>query len=107
MPYFPVSDGFIGDVNNVTLEIGQRIDRYGGTNYSQFFAPIGTPREMRALPPESMLGTLRSFEVNKPINAFYGLTAPAFDQIGLGYQLKTELNLGEQLKGEYLTEVMP
>ena len=49
--FFPENNGFLGQTDEVFLMLDQRIDRFGGSDFSRFFSPQGTPEFARALPP--------------------------------------------------------
>jgi hypothetical protein len=83
----------------------ERIDRYGGSDFSRFFSPAGTPRAARALPPGTADQPLRTFEVVKPFEVQAGTVAPAFGEIGLGTQYKTPVRLEVLLKRGIIREV--
>jgi RHS repeat-associated protein len=106
-PYWPPNSGFLGDSNPLTLQAGQTIDRYGGSEFSRFFSPVGTPAEMRSLPPETMAQPLRTFQVLQPFDVQSGTVAPAFNQLGLGTQYQSSIPLGELLSQGYLREITP
>jgi hypothetical protein len=44
---------FLGPTSREFLYEGTMIDRFGGTDYSRFFSPAGTPAAGRALPPRN------------------------------------------------------
>ncbi|MEO5969564.1 MAG: glycohydrolase toxin TNT-related protein [Bdellovibrionia bacterium] len=104
-PYLPSGSGFIGKTERITLQPGQLMDRYGGTMFSRYFSPIGTPLEARSIPPQISNQPLRKFEVLKPIEAETGRIAPACGQFGFGIQYKTDLNLHELISNGFLREV--
>ena len=60
-PYAPVNNGFFGEVEKEFLMPGQQINRYGGSGYSRFFSPVGTPEDARSLPPGTASQPLRTF----------------------------------------------
>jgi RHS repeat-associated protein len=103
--FFPPNNGFIGSTTKTTLQPGQTIDRFGGSDVSRFFSPADTPPAMRALPPGTAQLPLRTFEVLKPISVESGQVAPAFNQIGLGTQFRSNMQLGELLEQGFLKEV--
>jgi hypothetical protein len=105
--YYPAADGFLGTANKISMPTGQIIDRFGGSEFSRFFSPLGTPAAARALPPRVAEQTLRTFEVLKPFEAHAGTVAPAFGQFGLGTQYRTSMTLGELLEGKFLKEIAP
>jgi hypothetical protein len=106
-PYFPANNGFIGATERQFLMPGELIDRYGGSGYSRFFSPAGTPEAARALPAASAGQPLRTFEVLKPFEVDAGTVAPAFGELGFGPQLVTPVRLEFLLKRGILREVTP
>ncbi|MFH1870116.1 MAG: TNT domain-containing protein, partial [Pseudomonadota bacterium] len=105
--FYPAKDGFLGATRQVTLKKGQVIDRFGGSEYSRFFSPSGTPAAARALPPEVAGQSLRAFQVLKPFEVQSGTVAPAFGQFGLGTQFRSPTQLGELLERGLLKEIKP
>jgi len=84
-PYWPANNGIQGVANNIELQVGTLLDRYGlGTG--TFAAPAGTPFEMRSLPLEALQSPYNIYQVVQPFNANAGPTAPAFGQLGQGIQ---------------------
>jgi len=104
--YFPPNNGFLGSTTKGALQSGQIIDRYGGSDISRFFSPSGTPVAMRALPPGVADQPIRKFEVLKSFGVESGQVAPAFNQIGLGTQFRTNMQLGDLLDQGFLREVI-
>lgn|GEM_PF-2584063 len=105
--YFPAGNGFLGATKRISLDAGTIIDRYGGTSISKFFSPAGTPLAARALPPETAAQQLRSFEVLRPFDVESGRVAPAFNQIGMGIQYRSDLTLDDLLQQGYIREFQP
>ncbi len=103
--FYPANEGFLGATNQLTLREGQVIDRFGGSEYSRFFAPPGTPTAARALPPGVADQPLRSFEVLRPFEVQSGTVAPAFGQFGLGTQYRSSMQLGDLLEKGFLREI--
>lgn len=99
---WPPNDGFKGTPEPTTLRPGTIIDRYGDNLSADFFAPVGTPFEARALPPGSESRAYVKLEVLKPINAQAGEIAPWFGQPGGGAQFKTEFRLQTLLDEGYV-----
>ena len=80
------NDGAIpGTTQRIYLMPGEQIDRYGSFG-GRYFAPTGTPMEMRALPYNANLLMYTQFEVVKPFEVISSTIAPAFGQIGFGTQ---------------------
>lgn len=96
--FYPVNNGFAGATERTFLMPGQTIDRYGGSGYSRFFSPAGTPDAARALPFGTAGQPLRTFEVVKPFEVQSGTVAPWFNQPGGGMQYVTPVNLETLLK---------
>lgn len=84
---------------------GTLIDRYGGSGFSRFFSPAGTPAAARALPPGTASQSLRTFEVLKPFEVSRSTVAPAFGELGLGTQYRAPVTLDVLLKRGILGEV--
>lgn len=105
VPYYPPANGFWGSTSNVVLTRGTQIDRFGGSKYSQFFSPVGTPMQARALPPATATQPLRIFEVVSPIRVEAGQVSPWFGQMGLGVQYRSQMTLGELLERQVLKEI--
>jgi hypothetical protein len=106
-PFYPPNNGFLGETSRHFLPVGDRIDRYGGSGFSRFFSPAGTPAGARALPPGSAGQPLRTFEVVKPFEVEAGKVAPAFGELGLGTQFRTPVPLETLLKRGIIREVTP
>lgn len=83
--FFPENNGFILGSKSETLEAGTVVDRYGHEG-SPFVAPVGTPIEMRSLPPSVNLDVYNSYRVLKPLEVQSGSIALAFGHHGLGKQ---------------------
>ncbi len=105
--YYPDNNGFLGQTQRQFLGKGDLIDRYGGSDYSRFFSPAGTPDVARSLPPGTMGKPLRTFEVLKPFEVEAGTVAPAFNQIGLGTQYRTPVELNTLIDRGIIKEVTP
>ncbi|MCP4609306.1 MAG: glycohydrolase toxin TNT-related protein, partial [Planctomycetes bacterium] len=105
--YFPDDNGFLGETAETFLYKGQKIDRYGGGDWSRFFSPQGTADFARALPPGTAGQPLRTFEVMKPFPVQSGKVAPAFGQIGGGTQMVSPVKLKILLNKGILKEVTP
>jgi Tuberculosis necrotizing toxin len=105
-PYFPPNRGFLGPTRREFLRPGQRIDRFGGSGFSRFFSPPGTPASQRALPPGTTGQPLRTFEVLKPIEVEAGTVAPAFGQAGGGTQFFTPVRLELLIQRGFLREIV-
>ena len=87
-------DGFLnGKFDNITLQPGTIIDRYGSNSNGRYFSPIGTNFENRALPPFMINEPYRKYIILKPINSKAGIIAPWFNQPGMTIQYFTELSV--------------
>jgi len=101
---YPPADGYVlgyaGEpvVWQDTLDVGERIDRYG-SEYGSFLAPQGIPYTMRSIPPSNLVGmppaecNYHLYEVVRPFAVDAGPIAPWFFQSGSGtqYQLAARL----------------
>jgi hypothetical protein len=103
--YYPDNNGFMGAIEQISLMPGQIIDRYGGSNYSRFFSPSGTPASARALPSETAAQPLRNFEVLKPFEVQSGTVAPWFGQPGGGTQYLSPVRLEVLIKRGIVREI--
>jgi hypothetical protein len=89
------------------LACEQRISwQDGGSKFSQFFSPAGTPAAARALPADTAGQALRTFEVLKPLSVEAGTVAPAFGQLGMGTQYRSGMALGDLIEQGFLREVL-
>jgi len=105
--FFPPNQGFLGEAERVFLRPGQRIDRFGGSEFSRFLSPAGTPQAARALPPGTAGQPLRTFEVLKPFEVEAGTVAPAFGELGFGTQIRTPVTLKVLIERGIIREVTP
>ncbi len=106
--YFPPDGGALpGSSRAGVLRVGARIDRNGGSDASEFFAPVGTTLEARALPYGSRVQSVRTFEVLKEIPVTISEAAPAYDHSGGGPQYRTAFPLKQLLDERYLVELAP
>lgn len=106
-PAFPPNNGFLGPTRREFLQPGTRIDRFGGSGFSRFFSPQGTPASGRALPPGTAGQRLRTFEVLKPLEVEAGTVAPAFGQPGGGTQFLSPVRLEILIQRGFLREILP
>lgn len=85
--YFPDSNGFSGPTQNITLQPGTIIQRFGGTG-SNFVAPYYTDPFSLSLPYYQLPNMYNPnlYVVNQPINVLAGQAAPWFGQYGGGTQ---------------------
>ncbi len=82
---WPPNNGFAGEPRDITLDVGTRIDRYGGPD-GGFFSPEGTPYEKRALALHSDVADYYVYEVIKTLEVKGGEVLPWFDRPGGGIQ---------------------
>lgn len=101
---WPDNDGFLGEIFNITLEPGMKVDRYGPFT-GMYIAPEGIPNENRALKPGTEKGKYAIFKINKPINVQSGRIAPWFGQPGGGIQYKLYETVEELLKYGYINVI--
>jgi hypothetical protein len=100
-PYWPANGGALGEWFGATAVPGGKIDRIGGLG-GKYFAPYGTPFEMRALPEN---GVYRAFQIMKPFPIEVSNTAPAFGRFGGGIQYRTPISAGDLLNLGYLKQL--
>ncbi|WP_346320974.1 DUF6443 domain-containing protein [Chitinophaga sp. YIM B06452] len=94
--YWPENGGALGEWNSEFLMPGTEIDRFGSV-YGKYFSPRNTPKSMRALPPDNT-GVPNAYKVMKPFEVQSSVIAPAFNQIGLGTQYLSPVNVSTLLK---------
>uniref|UniRef100_UPI00068B2EA5 TNT domain-containing protein n=1 Tax=Flavobacterium daejeonense TaxID=350893 RepID=UPI00068B2EA5 len=83
--YYPPNNGAMqGTTNSEYLLKGTQISRIGSET-GRYASPIGTPMELRALPPGNT-GIESLYEVVKPIPVQSSTIAPAFFKPGTGTQ---------------------
>ncbi|MFO7962460.1 MAG: TNT domain-containing protein, partial [Desulfobacterales bacterium] len=105
--YYPENNGFLGVTEKKFLMEGDKIDRFGGSDYSRFFSPEGTPGWARSLPSGSENQPLRTFEVLKPFEVEKGTVAPAFGKLGLGIQYKSPVKMKTLIDRDIIREITP
>lgn len=96
-PYPPNNGAMIGTSERIFLMSGDKIDRYG-SDYGKFFSPVGTPIEMRALPPTADLTQYNAYTVCKPFEVTKSVIAPYYGKIGLGIQYESPVSVQVLLK---------
>ncbi|NBB10727.1 RHS repeat-associated core domain-containing protein [Pseudomonas sp. SLFW] len=105
VPYWPPNRGALGPIDNITLQPGTIIDRYGYPG-GTFTSPVGIPYTMRALPPGTNLKPYTVYEVMKPIpNVSSSKIAPWFGELGYGQQFELEKSVQSYLDSGHLREV--
>lgn len=89
---WPPNRGFVS-IQNITLQPGQKIDRYGGffsngkfNDKGSFVSPAGNSFGSRALPADTIKKPYSVYEVQSPIDAKSGPAIPWFGQKGMGTQ---------------------
>lgn len=102
--YWPDNNAFVGEAAETFLYKDQKIDRYGGGDWSRYFSPQGTPDFARALPPGTAGQPLRAFEVIKPFPVQSGQVALAFCQMGGGTQMVSPVSIKNLLEKSILKE---
>jgi hypothetical protein len=90
--YWPQNNGFAGEPTTTYLMPGTIVDRNGFPGGS-FLSPIGTPFEMRGLPPPSVNASYNMYEVLQSLEVQAGTTAPAFGYLGGGTQYMTPVSI--------------
>ena len=90
-----------GDWFRATAVSGAKIDRIGGLG-GKYFAPYGTPFEMRSLPQN---GVYRAFQIMKPFPIEVSNTAPAFGKFGGGVQYRTPIDAENLINLGYLKQI--
>jgi len=94
--YYPENDGAVGDWTSTFLMPGDEIDRLGH-NFGKYFSPRGTPKTMRALPPDNT-GPYNAYKVLKPFEVRSSVIAPAYGDMGFGIQYLAPVNVNTLLK---------
>ena len=103
--YYPENNGAIrGTEEYIYIEEGEIIDRFGKST-GKYFAPVGTPLEMRALPYDADLTNYHQYEVVKPFEVEVSIIAPAFGNIGLGTQYRSFVSVKILLKRGIIKEL--
>ena len=106
---WPPNDGFDGPAVRTELQPGQTIDRYSGfsgeDDAGSFLSPAGTPFGDRALPYDPATQQHAVYEVLKPIPVTSGRAAGWFGEPGGGVQYKTDMSVGDLVRGGYLQQV--
>lgn len=86
-PIYPPNDGRIGIAENVTVESGTILSRYGYYK-GKFFANETDSFEQRALPRTTNQNKYHRYRVKKPLLAKKAKIAPWFGEPGGGIQYK-------------------
>ncbi|KAL4808083.1 hypothetical protein BDV18DRAFT_95947 [Aspergillus unguis] len=111
---YPPANGFVVDdagatiIGNVTLPVGQKLDRFG-SEYGSFLAPLGAPYIERSLPPSNLITydgnypfNYHVYAVEKEFVVGLGPIAPWFEQPGMGTQFVTYSNVMSLIEGGFL-----
>ncbi|WP_143736336.1 TNT domain-containing protein [Moheibacter sediminis] len=102
--YYPPNGGALGKWTSTTLTAGTRIDRFGLPT-GKYFSPIGTPFNMRALPPGTY-GAPTKYEIIKPFQVQSSTIAPWFGKPGLGKQYYSPIfNAQELIQGGFIKPI--
>ncbi|KAL4940431.1 hypothetical protein BDV06DRAFT_224078 [Aspergillus oleicola] len=112
--HYPPRTGFVVDDEevaidgNVTLPVGQKLDRFG-SEYGTFHAPLGAPYVERSLPPNNLITydgaypfNYHVYEVTKEFVVGLGPIAPWFERPGMGTQFVASTNVLGLVDGGYL-----
>ncbi len=102
---YPAPNGFAGPTARGELPLGTLIDRFGPPSGS-YLSPVGTPFELRALPPDTIDAPYYVYRVIKPLPVTSGDTAAAFGLKGGGVQYLLERPLEWYLQNGYIAQVM-
>ena len=100
-PYYPPNDGFVGEVQEVTLQPGTLVQRTGGFG-GKYIAPAGTPKQMLSLPYGRMGEPTTILEVRQPVVVLSGHVAPWFGQIGGGIQYQLSFPLIDYINADVM-----
>ncbi|KXT75897.1 TNT domain-containing protein [Streptococcus sp. DD12] len=96
-------NGFLnGEYVEDIIEPGAILDRYGDNDSGRYFSPSGASFGERALPPFMKNKPKITYIVSKPIPNKKGLIAPWFDELGMGIQHFTDMEVGYLVNNGYL-----
>ncbi len=101
---WPENNGFEGETEEITLEEGVRIDRYG-SDYGYFACPYGISYEERACAPGTDERPYSVFIVEKSFEVQAGEIAPWFDEPGGGEQYMLPETVMTMMEEGYLSRV--
>ncbi|MBZ5739800.1 TNT domain-containing protein [Nocardioides mangrovi] len=104
---YPENDGFLGDPSPNSLQVGQRVDRFGPNDGGFYASPAGESYGSRAIPPSSIGRDYHEFEVLKPLpgSVKQGEIAPWFEQPGGGTQYLFDHDIDWYISNGYLKEL--
>jgi filamentous hemagglutinin len=111
--WWPPENGKVpGTDRIIELNVGQRLDRFGGTNKdSSFLAGTETPIDQRALPSSTNLGIRDEYVVIRSFPVEESRSMPWFGKEGMGIQFETKLGIKmtiqELVAQGYLKKVTP
>ncbi|THF54596.1 TNT domain-containing protein, partial [Pseudothauera rhizosphaerae] len=93
---WPPENGKVpGTERIIEINVGEKLDRYGGTGKnSSFLAPSGTPVSQRALPDATDLSLRDEYIVMKSFKVEESRATPWFGKEGMGVQFETTLGTG-------------
>jgi hypothetical protein len=99
----------ISILGNVTLRVGQKLDRFGAET-GKFLAPLGAPYIERALPPSNLFAPGNSsfpynyhvYEVTEEFDVLLGPIASWFEQPGFGSQILAQSSVTSLLNDGFL-----
>ncbi|PKY07161.1 hypothetical protein P168DRAFT_324599 [Aspergillus campestris IBT 28561] len=117
---YPPSNGYVvadSDnkpiLGNVTLPVGQKLDRFG-SEFGSFLAPLGAPYIERSLPPSNLVSrdgdypfNYHVYQVTKGFVVGLGPIAPWFEQPGMGTQFLAYSNVKTLVEGGFLRRLTP
>ncbi|KAJ0413652.1 hypothetical protein BJY00DRAFT_319592 [Aspergillus carlsbadensis] len=111
---YPPENGFVVDddevpiIGNVTLPVGQKLDRFG-SEYGTFLAALGAPYIERSLPPSNLIThdgnypfNYHVYQVTREFVVGLGPIAPWFEQPGMGTQFVAPTNVLGLIEGGFL-----
>jgi len=109
----PNDGAFPGSEQEILLETGQLLDRFGETsNTSKYLAPVGTGIPQRALPPVPSLEVNKTpslhrnvYVVKRPFNVTSSVVLPWYGQPGMGTQIKTPIPINDLVKQGFLKKI--
>ena len=103
---WPPNNGFEGNPEEVILQPGELIDRYGYNNGS-FVSPKGTPFKARSLPASyKTTKPYHIYKVQKAVTVLAGKAAPWFNMPGRGIQYMFSESIEDLIRKEVLLELL-
>ncbi|KAL2817479.1 hypothetical protein BDW59DRAFT_175436 [Aspergillus cavernicola] len=111
---YPPDNGFVVDdedvqiIGNVSLPVGQKLDRFG-SEYGRFLAALGAPYIERSLPPSNLITydgnypfNYHVYQVTREFVVGLGPIAPWFEQPGMGTQFLAPMDVLGLIAGGFL-----